>query len=133
MGKITIEQITKINNMCSNEWRLDVQYFHFHNEKILIKRIRLDERHFLEYSLKYNYNNQISIHIRKFYHEPNDEMASTSGMGKNKILDETPVKRKDVNKLILWTKELTNEKLLEINKNTPVATGDGLILQSEDF
>lgn len=55
------------------------------------------------------------------------------GMGKCKILDETPVNRKDVNKLILLTKELTNEKLLEINKNTPVATGYGLIVQSEDF
>lgn len=133
MGKITREQITKINNMCSNEWMLDVDYVLFHNEKTLIKRIRLDERHFLEYSLKYNYNNQISLHISKFYHEPNDEMASTSGMGKNKILDETPVKRKDVNKLILLTKELTDEKLLEINKNTPLATGYGLVMQSEDF
>lgn len=54
-------------------------------------------------------------------------------MGKKKILDETPVKRKDVNKLILLTKELTDEKLLEINNNTQVATGYGMILQSEDF
>ena len=55
------------------------------------------------------------------------------GMGKKKILDETPVKRKDINKLILLTKELTDEKLLEINKSTPLATGYGMILQSEDF
>lgn len=54
-------------------------------------------------------------------------------MGKNKILDETSVKRKDIKKLILLTKELTDEKLLEINKNTPLATGYGMILQSEDF
>lgn len=55
------------------------------------------------------------------------------GMGKSKILDKTPVKRKDINKLILLTKELTDEKLLEINKNTPLATGYGMVLQSEDF
>lgn len=54
-------------------------------------------------------------------------------MGKKKILDETPVKRKDINKLILLTKELTDENLLEINKNTQVATGYGMITQSEDF
>lgn len=54
-------------------------------------------------------------------------------MGKSKILDETPVKRKDVNKLILLTKELTDEKLLEINKNTQVARGYGMIPQSKDF
>lgn len=133
MGKITVDQVTKINNMCSNEWMLDVQYFHFHNEKTLIKRIRLDERNFLEYRLSYNSRNQICLHISKFTHEPQDEMASTSGMGKNKILVETPAKRKDVNKLILLTKDLTNERLLDINKNTPVATGYGLILQSEEF
>ena len=106
MGKITVDQVTKINNMCSNEWMLDVQYFHFHNEKTLIKRIRLDERNFLEYRLSYNSRNQICLHISKFTHEPQDEMASTSGMGK---------------------------RLLDINKNTPVATGYGLILQSEEF
>lgn len=54
-------------------------------------------------------------------------------MGKSKILDETPVKRKDLNKLILLTKELNDEKLLEINKNTGVAPAYGMILQSEDF
>jgi len=133
MAKITREQITKINNMCSNEWMLDVDYVLFHNEKTLIKRIRLDEEHFLEYRLSYNYENKTSLHISKYYHKPNDTFASTSGMGKSKILDETPVKRKDVNKLILLTKELTDEKLLKINKSTPLATGYGLVMQSEEF
>ncbi len=55
------------------------------------------------------------------------------GMGKSKILDRIPVKRKEINKLILFTKVLTNEKLLEINKNTPVAPAYGMITQSEDF
>ncbi len=81
MGKITIEQIVKINNMCSNEWVLDVKYFHFHNEKTLIKRIRLDEKHFLEYRLTYNSRNQIYLHISKYYHELEDEFATTSRYG----------------------------------------------------
>lgn len=54
-------------------------------------------------------------------------------MGKNRILNEIPARRKDINKLIPLTKELTNENLLEINKNTPVATGYGIIMPSEDF
>ncbi len=82
MAKITLGQITKINNICSNEWVLDVEYAKFHNEKTLIKHIRLDEEHYLEYRLGYNYNNQISLHISKFYHKPNDTMASTSRYGK---------------------------------------------------
>lgn len=60
-------------------------------------------------------------------------MKLQAGAGKDKILDATPVRRKDINKLILLTKDLTNERLLEINKNTPVATGYGMITQSEDF
>lgn len=82
MAKITREQITKINNMCSDEWMLDVDYYLFHNEKTLIKRIRLDDEHYLEYRLEYNYSNQISLHISKFYHKPQDTMASTSRYGK---------------------------------------------------
>lgn len=133
MAKITQQQLQKINNMCSNEWVIDLEFLMYHNEKTLIKRIRLDEENYLEYRLRYNSQNQIHLHISKYHHKPEDTFASSSGMGKNKILDETPAKRKDVNKLILLTKELTNEKLLEINKNTPVATGYGIIVESEEF
>ncbi len=127
------EQIININSRCSNGWELDVQYCLMHGEKILIKRIDLDEQNFFEFSLRYNYNKQISLHISKFFHKPEETFASTSGMGKNKVLDDTPVARKNVNKLIEYTKELTDEKLLEINKNTEVSKSNGLILQSEDF
>ena len=139
MANITPEQIVKldklnnINNMCSNEWMLDGQYFLYHKQKTLIKRIRLDTTQYLEYRLSYNSNNQTCLHISLFHHKPEDTFAYTSGMGKHKILDETPAKRKDVNKLILLTKELTTEKLLEINKNTPLATSYGIIEESEEF
>ena len=131
MANITREQITKINNMCSNEWMLDVDYFLFHNEKTLIKRIRLDDKHYLEYKLEYNYSNHYTQQNSITSHRTLWQVQV--GMGKNKILDETSVKRKDIKKLILLTKELTDEKLLEINKNTPLAPGYGMILQSEDF
>lgn len=133
MAKIKQEQLQKINNMCSNEWIFDLQFFIYHNEKTLIKRIRVDEEHYLEFTLRYNYQNQIVLHISKFYHKPEDTFASTTGMGKSKILDETQAKRKNINDLIHLTKQLTNERLLEINKNTPLATGYGIIEQSEEF
>lgn len=119
--------------MYSNEWELDLDYFLFHNEKTLIKRISIDEENYLEYRLEFNYNKQIILHISKFYHKPHTQYATTNGIGKRKILVESSAKRKELKKLILLTKDLTNEKLLDINKSTPVSTGHGLIVQSENF
>lgn len=133
MAKITQEEIDKVNSRCRNDWQLDVKYFLMYKEKILIKRIELDEQNFLEFLLRYSSENKIQVHISKFFHKPEEPFASTSGMGKTAILDDTAVARKNVNKLIEYTKELTDEKLLEINKNTEVSRSNGLILQSEDF
>ena len=133
MAKITTKEIQNINSKSSNGWQLDTQYFIFHNEKILVKCIELDEEHYLQFLLNYNYNNQISLHISKFYHKQGDEFASTSGLGKSKVLVETPAKRKTINSLIDYTSKLDNSKLLEINKNTSVSKGNGLIVESEDF
>lgn len=127
------EQIVKLNSSCRNDWQLDVQYCLMHGEKTLIKRIDLDEQNFLEFRLEYNSENQTQVRISKFFHKPEEVFATTSGMGKSKILDNTPVARKNINKLIEYTKELTNEKLLEINNNTETSKSNGMILQSEDF
>lgn len=127
------EQIVKLNNSCRNNWELDVQYCLMHGEKTFIKKIDLDEQNFLEFRLRYNSHNQTEVHISKFFHKPEEAFATTSGMGKSKILNDTPVARKNTNKLIEYTKELTDEKLLEINRNTEVSKSNGLILQSEDF
>ena len=133
MAKITREQILDINSRCRNDWQLDVQYCLMHGEKTFIKRIDIDEQNFLEFRLRYNSHNQTEVHISKFFHKPEEPFATTSGMGKSKILNNTPVARKNTNKLIEYTKELTNEKLLEINRNTEVSKSNGMILQSEDF
>lgn len=131
--KITHEQIMKINKMCDNDWHLDVQYYLYHNEKTLIKQIDLDETHYLEFRLYYNNQNQVSLHISKYYHGEGDTFASSHGLGKNAIIEEIPTKRKMINNLIEYTSTLSNEELLKINKNTPVATGYGIIVPSEDF
>lgn len=133
MAKIATKQIQQINNACRNDWRLDTQYYVFHNEKTLIKCIELDEEHYLQFRISYNYKNQATLHISKFYHKQDDQFASSNGLGKSKILNETPVKRKTVSNLIDLTSQLDNNKLMEINASTPVSKGYGIIQESEEF
>lgn len=133
MPVITNQQVDSIDKQCSNGWKLDVHYYLFHNEKTLIKKIDIDDENYLEFKLRYNSQNQISLHISKFYHKANDKYASTSGMGKNVVLDFTEYKRKTVNNLIAFTNNLDDKKLMNINKDTKVSSGYGLIIESEEF
>lgn len=133
MPNITNELITNINSKCKNEWKLDVDYYLFHNEKTLVKQVKLDDENYLEFTLRYNYKNQVSLHISKFYQPKDKSYASSSGMGKSKVLDEISYKRKTINNLIEFTKGLNDEKLQEINGNTQVSSAYGLIMKSEDF
>ena len=120
MAKITREQIQKINNKCKNGWELDIQFFIFHNEKTLKKIIELDEEHYLEFKIDYNYKNQIVLFINKFYHKLGEDYATSNGLGKKKMLEETPESRKNINKLIEYTETLTDEQLMQINSETDV-------------
>lgn len=112
MAKISKVDIIDINNQCSNDWKLDLEFFAFFGEKSLRKRIKLDDNHFLECRLNYNSKKQIYLNISKYFHEENDNMASGSG-GEITILDSKVHKRQEINKLIEYTKELTESKLLE--------------------
>lgn len=132
MAKITKQQIENINKKCTNDWRLDVEYYLFHNEKTLIKHIKLDNEHYLEFALRYNYKNQISLHISKFHHKEGDYFASSQGLGKSKILDETQVTRKNVNNLIEFTNKLTDDECMRINAETQV-TKSCIFVSSEEF
>ena len=116
-----------------NGWQFDVEYFLFHGEKTLIKQIQIDDENYLEFAIRYNYKNQVSLHISKFYHKIGETYSSTNGMGKSKVLAETPVVRKNIKNLVIFTKNLSDEKLLDINKNTKVSGGFGLIMESEEF
>lgn len=132
MAKITREQIQKINSKCKNSWELDIQYFIFHNEKTLKKIIKLDEEHYLEFKIDYNYQNQIVLFINKFYHKLGEDYATSNGLGKKKILEETPASRKSINKLIEYTETLTDEQLMQINSETDVIRTP-LFVPSEAF
>lgn len=133
MAKITKEQIDSINNQCMNGWELDFNYYLFHNEKTLVKHIQLDNEHYLEFKLMYNSLNQVKLLISKYYHKQGESYASTNEMGKSRLLTETKVKRKNVNNLVELTKTLNDEQLMNINANTKVSNGYGLIVESEEF
>lgn len=133
MAKITKQQIQKINNMCSNDWQLDLEYFLYHGEKQLMKCIDLDEGSYLKFTLCYNSQNQIVIYISKFYHKKGDYFAHSHGLGKRTIIEPTQAKRKNLNKLIEYTNRLNNETLLDINTVTPVSDGGGIFVPSENF
>lgn len=120
MAKITREQIQKINNKCKNGWELDIQFFIFHNEKTLKKIIELDEEHYLEFKIDYNYKNQIVLFINKFYHKLTESYSTSKGLGKKYMLEETPASRKNINKLIEYSEILTDEQLMQINSETDV-------------
>ena len=133
MAKITQKQIEEINNKCKNNWKLDISFYLFHNEKTLIKEIKLDEEHYLRFSLNYNYKNQIILHINKYEHEKGQHYACANGLGKLIIVDETKYPRKNINNLIKISLNFTDEELLKLNKVTKVLTGGGMFLPSEDF
>ena len=44
MPNITKEQIIKINKMCNNGWKLNIDYYLYHNKKTLVKVIWIDEQ-----------------------------------------------------------------------------------------
>ena len=132
MAKITKQQIENINKKCMNDWRLDVQYYLYHSEKTLIKQIRLNDENYLEFTLRYNYKNQISLHINKFHHKKGDYFASSEGLGKSRILDEIQTKRKNINNLIEFTNRLTDDECMRINAETQV-TKSCIFVASEEF
>ena len=132
MPKITKQQIEKINKKCMNDWRLDVQYYLWHDEKTLMKQIKLDDENYIEFRLSFNWKNQITLHISKYHHRKGDYFASSEGLGKNRILDETQVIRKNINNLIAFTDNLTDDECMRINAETQV-TKSCMFLASEEF
>lgn len=131
MSKISKEQIQKINEKCKNNWKIDIQYLIFHNEKQLYKTLELDQEHYLQFELGYDSNNQIILRISKYHHKQGDTFSTSNGLGKKKILSNTQ-NRKNINALIEYTSKFTDEKLLNINSHTEVIQSS-VILASDSF
>lgn len=130
MQMMTQQQVQDINNKCKNNWKFDVMYFKFHQEKELIKRINIDDESYLEFKLGYNYKNQIQLRISKYYTQKHIGTATSEGLGKSKVLEETSYKRKGINNLIIKTQTLTDDELLKINTETKVDSGYGIVMPS---
>lgn len=131
MAKISKEQIQKINEKCKNEWKLNIQYLIFHNEKQLYKTIELDQEHYLQFELGYDWQNQIILRISKYYHKKGDSFATSNGLGKKKILSESQ-NRRNINNLIEYTFQFTDEELINVNSETEVIKSS-IVLASEIF
>ena len=129
MATLTSEEIQAIHSKCSNDWRLNRELYIYHEEKALTKQIDIDNENYIEFTIRYNSKRQIILTISKYYHKKNQRLAVTSGAAKRIMLEETPVKRKNVNNLIAFTEKLTQKKLLELEKSKE--TEVKRILQSE--
>lgn len=137
MSKLTVEQIKKINNGCSNDFSFDRNYFLFHNEKTLKKNVFLEEKdidgneqcinahlyYFPEYE---EYTNCNGVKCNKktglfiptlrlsLYHLENDGKCGVShGLGVTVEVGE-PIKRKTISYLQKCTKNdiCTDENIL---------------------
>ena len=132
MQMMTQQQVQEINNNCKNNWKFDVMYFKFHQKKELTKRIIIDDESYLEFNLGYNSQNQIQLRISKYYTQKHIGTATSEGLGKSKVLEETSYKRKGINNLIIKTQNLTDDELLKINAETKVIN-NGIFVPSSEF
>ena len=132
MQMMTKQQVQEINNKCKNNWEFDTTYYIYHQEKTLIKRIIIDDESYLQFKLNYNSKNQIQLRISKFYTQKHIGTATSEGLGKSKVLEETSYKRKGINNLIIKTQNLTNDELLKINTEKKVID-NGILIPSPVF
>ena len=132
-NSMTKKQVEELNNRCKNGWKFDVTYFIYHQEKTFIKRIKLESEGYLEFRIYYNNQNQIAFHISKFSYIQDKACATTEGLGKITVIDNTKYTRKNINNIIIVTARLTDEELLKINSETKVSEGGGLFLSSNEF
>lgn len=132
MQMMTQQQVQEINNKCKNNWEFNTTYYLCHQEKTLIKRIIIDDENYLEFKLGYNYKNQIQLRISKYYTQKHIGTATSEGLGKSKVLEETSYKRKGINNLIIKTQTLTDDELLKINAETKVIN-NGIFVPSSEF
>lgn len=115
---MTKKQIEEINHKCSNNWKFNIVFWVYHSQKTLFKKLKIDDTGFFEFSLSYNSENQIILHIDKFNYIKDVETAICEEKGKNIILDKTPNRRRNIKKLIDITEQLTDEQLLKLNTET---------------
>ena len=125
MGNITREQIKKWESECKNDFKFDVQYYIFHNEKTLEKIIKLDETNFLKVHLmfynKYEDYKQvgyyINVNISKWHND--GSMSVSHGLGINYKLNNEIYQKRSFKELQKATEMITDEIIMSIyNQDT---------------
>lgn len=112
---MTKQQIMEINNKCKNNWEFDTEFFVFLSMKTLFKKVKIDDTGYFEFRLFYNNQNQITLHIKRFYYEDNRIMEREAT---SIILNKKVYERENVSRLLDMTEKLTDEQLLKLYAET---------------
>lgn len=115
MKPMTKREIEQINNKCSNNWKFDLLYFIYRNQKNLIKKVRMpDETGYFQFRLCYNNENQVTLNMREFRYFP-AENVTVENTDRNIVLKENTYKKRNLHNLILSTLELNDNRLIALN------------------
>lgn len=117
MSKLLKSDIEKWESECKNNFKFDLRYWLYHNEKTLEKTVKLDGKtylkaHIMFYNKYENYRTvgyYININISKWYIE--GEMATSHGLGINYKLNDEIYQRRNFKELQKAT-ELINDELI---------------------
>lgn len=120
MGKLLKSDVEKWEKDCKNDFKFDIRYYLYHNEKTLTKRINLDDKTYLEVHLMFynKYENYrqvgyyININISKYYIE--GEMAVSHGLGISYKLNETVYQKRSFKELQKATAYINNDLVMSI-------------------
>lgn len=109
------KKVETINSKCHNNWKFDVVYYMYHQERDLIKKVKLkDNTGYLECRLFYNSKNQISLNINKFDYNLDKKIATSESLGTTILMENTSYRKRNTNNLIIMTQRLTDKELLNI-------------------
>ena len=84
------------------------------DNKEMVTGVKIQPRNI--FILEENYQNQIILHINKYYINKEKSYTFCEGIGTSNILFKRRATRKNINNLIEFTKVLTDDELLKINK-----------------
>ena len=115
---MNLNDIARINSRCRNGWKFEKEYFVLNFHTGLYKTINIDNKSCWKFILSYNFQNQIILHINKYYINQEKGNYFSKGIGKTNILSKKKAIRKDINNLIEFTKVLTDDELMKFISNT---------------
>lgn len=121
MAKLMKKDVERYNEGCKNGFKFDIQYYLYHNEKTIVKDIKLDEEHFVRahitfYNKYENYRQvgyYINVNISKWYHKKDDNFASSSGLGVNIKINDNIYQKKSFKEIQKASENLTDDYIIE--------------------